>query len=218
MSSVEHALARGTRRAESITRELGAEIRRARTEHGLSQTVVARAARISRSQLSRIERGEAPRMSILVVSRALAVLGLELSARAYPAGQPIRDVAHRALLDRLRAKLGPGLRWRYERPVGEAGDLRAWDATVEAGAIRVGVEAETRAGDIQALQRRIALKSRDDPDAHYAILLLSNTRHNRSVLRENFEALGADFLIGADEALAAIAAGRSPGGNTILLL
>ncbi len=157
-------------------------------------------------------------MSILAVARILAVLGMELSARAYPAGQPIRDAAHRALLDRLRARLGPGTKWTYERPIGGEGDQRAWDGKIAGQDIRVGVEAETRVGDIQALQRRIALKLRDDAETDHALLLLANTRHNRTVVRENLEALRADFPVDGELAVQSMAADRSPGGHSIVLL
>ena len=208
----------GSRRGRLIVRDLAAEIRQARLRHGLSQDAVARAVRISRAQMGRIERAENSGVSLLVVARLLAVLGMELSARAYPVGQPIRDAAHRALLDRLRTRLGPGVRWSYERPIGGEGDLRAWDATISGRGFNAGVEAETRVGDVQALQRRIALRLRDDATVGVAILLLSNTRHNRSAVRQNFEALRADFPINGQAALAAMAAGRGPGGNAILLL
>jgi transcriptional regulator with XRE-family HTH domain len=218
MPALERTFDRSGRRSASIVLDLSAEIRRARLQHGLSQAEVARAAHTSRPQLSRLERGKMPRVSILVVCHVLAVLGLELSARAYPAGQPIRDAAHRALLDRLRARVGPRLTWRYERPVGGEGDLRAWDAAISGPRIHIGVEAETRVGDVQALQRRIGLKLRDDAETDCALLLLSNTRDNRAIVRENLTALQSDFPVDGRWALEAIKAGESPGGNSVVLL
>jgi transcriptional regulator with XRE-family HTH domain len=218
MAASEKAIDVGTRRAAYVRRELGLEIRNARVAHGLNQTIVARAARTSRAQISRIERGEAAHVQLLDLARLLAVLGLELSARAYPVGQPIRDAPHRALLERLRVRVGTGVRWTYERPIGGAGDLRAWDASIVAGSVRVGVEAETRLGDVQALQRRIALKLRDDDATRCALLLLADTRHNRAVLRDNVEALRADFSVDGRAALDRIVAGDDPRGNAIALL
>ncbi len=84
--------------------------------------------------------------------------------------------------------------------------------------IRVGIEAETRVGDLQALQRRIALKLRDDAGSDHALLLLANTRHNRTIVRENLAALQSDFPVDGGPALEAIGAGQSPGGNSIVLL
>jgi transcriptional regulator with XRE-family HTH domain len=208
----------GSERARSIVIELGKEIRQGRLEHGLSQATVAQAARTSRAQVSRIERSQTPGASIVELARLLAVVGLELSARAYPAGQPIRDVAHRSLMERLRARVGPNVAWRFEVPVGGPGDRRAWDAVLLTEAARIAVEAETRLRDVQATQRRISLKRRDDHHVSGSILLLSNTRHNRGIVHENGQALRTDFPLSGDQMLRALMAGRDPGGSGIVLL
>lgn len=195
-----------------IAVEMGRELRRARLDHGLSQTVVAKAARSSRSQVGRIEAAIAPRVSLAELARLLAVVGLELSARAYPAGPPIRGAAHRALIERFRTRVAPTIAWRFEVPHGRAGDQRAWDAVMLIGAAELAVEAETRPPDVQALQRRVTLKLRDDPGVSRLVLLLANTRHNRGLLREHGEALRADFPLTGAPILAALAAGRDPVG------
>lgn len=138
----------GARRARAIGRELGEEIRGARLEHGLSQESVARAVGLSRWQVARIEDGNVPNVSLHHLARLLAVVGLELGARAYPGGRPIRDEAHRRLLDRLRAHVSEQVRWRYEVPVAAAGDARAWDAVIRSGGASIAVEAETRLCDV----------------------------------------------------------------------
>ncbi len=46
-------------------------------------------------------------------------------------------------------------------PLPIPGDRRAWDALVASGGRRAGCEAETHLGDIQALERKLALKLRD---------------------------------------------------------
>jgi transcriptional regulator with XRE-family HTH domain len=218
MSIRERAADKGARRAKSIVTDLGEELRRARLDHGLSQADVARAVKISRAQVSRIERAAAPKVSILQIARLLAVLGLELGARAYPAGLPIRDAAHRALIERLRARASPALAWRFEVPLGRVGDQRAWDLVLRIGAAQFAVEAETRPHDIQALQRRVSLKLRDDPGVSGVLLLLADTRHNRILLREHGPALRTDFPVPASEILRALAEGRVPGGSGILVL
>ena len=218
MSTRERASDVGLIRAASIISELGREVRRARLEHGLSQALVARAARTSRSQVGRIEAAQAPRVSVLELSRLLAVLGLELGARAYPAGQPIRDAAHRALIDRFRARVAPTVAWRFEVPLPIAGDLRAWDAVLLIGTAQIAVEAETRPRDIQALQRRVALKRRDDPGIGAVVLLLADTRHNRELVRDHGDALGADLPLGSAAILAALGEGRQPAGSGLVLV
>jgi transcriptional regulator with XRE-family HTH domain len=207
----------GSRRARQTLAEMAGELHSARLEHGLSQAAAATAARISRSQVGRIERAEVPRVPLAQLARLLAVVGLELSARAYPAGPPIRDAAHRALIERFRARVAPAVAWRFEVPLGRSGDQRAWDAVLLVGAAEMAVEAETRPRDVQALQRRVALKRRDDPSVSGVVLLLADTRHNRQLLREHGEALRADFPLEAHEVLRALSDGRDPGGSGIVL-
>lgn len=192
-------------------------MRNARMQHAISQAEVGKAVRISRSQVGRIERAEVPSLSLLVMARLLAVVGLELSARAYPVGPPIRDAAHRALLDRFRAVVAPSVAWRFEVPVGRAGDPRAWDAVMLVGRARVAVEAETRPRDVQALQRRLASKRRDDPEVTGVVLLLADTRHNRALVKEHGEALRAEFPTPPAFLKAALAQGRDPGASGVVL-
>ena len=140
-----------------------------------------------------------------------------MGARAYPAGQPIRDAAHRALIDRFRARVAPTVAWRFEVPLPIAGDLRAWDAVLLIGTAQIAVEAETRPRDIQALQRRVALKRRDDPGIGAVVLLLADTRHNRELVRDHGDALQADLPLGS-AALLALGEGRQPAGSGFVLV
>ena len=81
---------------------------------------------------------------------------------------------------------------------------------------RVGVEAETVLDDLQALQRDINLKQHD-ADLERMILLVRGSRRNRDILR-GANALRRDFPIETRGALAALARGRDPGGNGIVIL
>jgi transcriptional regulator with XRE-family HTH domain len=218
MSTKQRAVDKGSARARSIVRELANELRIARVNHGLSRAAVAQASGVCRSQVSRLELGQAPRATVLELSRLLAVVGLELSARAYPGGPPIRDAAHRALIGRLRALVSPSVEWRFEVPVGRAGDQRAWDAVLLIGTSQLAVEAETRLRDVQGLQRRLSLKRRDDPEVSGVLLLLADTRNNRTLAREHGEDLRSDFSLPAREMLTALADGRCPNGSGIALL
>ncbi len=208
----------GSRRARRIVSELGRELHDARLEHGLSQAAVATAARISRSQMWRIERGDVPFVPLANLARLMAVVGLELSVRAYPAGPPIRDGAHRALIERLRARVSAGIAWRFEVPLPIIGDQRAWDAVLLIGTQQVAIEAETRPRDVQALQRRVALKRRDDPGIGAVVLLLADSRHNRKLVRDESTALRADLPVAGDVVLEALAKGRDPGGSGLVLV
>lgn len=208
---------RARRAARSTLNRIGQEVRDARLDHDLSQAVASGAIGMSKSAWSRLERGQAPRIPLVDLAMAAAAVGLDLSVRAYPAGRVVRDGAHLELLERLRVRLGRGARWQTEVLLPTAGDQRAWDALVLLPGVRVGVEAETRARDSQALQRRLALKRRDGGVDH-VILLLANTRHDRAFLHAAGHGFLADFPIPGKEALARLEAGQDPLGSAIILL
>jgi hypothetical protein len=78
------------------------------------------------------------------------------------------------------------------------------------------VEAETHLGDVQATERKIHLKQRD-AGMPRAILLLRYTRHNRRMVDEA-GALRRSFPLRTRSVLAALRAGRDPGGDGIVFL
>src|SRR2546425_5771136 len=169
MTSRERVADRGRRRCRDAVRRVADDGRLARTGAGLSQEEVGRAIGSSHARIGRFERGDVEYPDLEFLGAYCAVLGLDLSLRAYPAGDPIRDRAQLALLERLRKRLHPSLRWRTEVPLPIERDLRAWDAEIrgpQSGRWRALVEAETRVADGQALERRLTLKLRDDPDGH----------------------------------------------------
>jgi transcriptional regulator with XRE-family HTH domain len=197
--------------------ELGREIREARLAAGLTQVQVGVACALAASYISRIERGAATGVALYHLARILSVVGLDLTARAYPAGSPVRDAGHAALLERLRARLSPSLEWRTEVPLPRPGDQRAWDARISGPGFRCGVEAEMRPRDLQALDRRLSLKKRDG-DVDHVVLLLADTRANRALMREFGDALRVNYPLGGHVALTALEAGRDPGGSAVILL
>ena len=92
-----------------------------------------------------------------MLSILLAIVGLDLSVRAYPGGHPLRDEGHRRVRERARALLPGSAPWQTEVPVAGRGDLRAWDAMTRLWGLRVAIEVELRPSDLQALERRLAL-------------------------------------------------------------
>lgn len=217
MASRERPVDVGAASARAIRARLASEMRTARLQSGLSQTAVAVAVGISRSQYSRIERGLSPDLTIDMSARVFAVLGLAFIAQTYPAGDPLRDTAHAALLERLHARCHRSFRWQTEVPFPIPGDLRAWDATACAPTLRIGVEAETRLRDAQAVDRKVALKERDG-EMDRVILLIADTRHNRETVHAYGDQFQARFPIPGARALELLAAGVDPGGNALVLL
>jgi hypothetical protein len=96
------------------------------------------------------------------------------------------------------------------------GDLRAADGIVDGAFGTVLVEAETRVSDIQAVERKAALKQRD-VGANSLILLLADTPNNRKVLELYLE-LHERFPVGTRKCLSAVGRGEDPGGDCLILL
>jgi transcriptional regulator with XRE-family HTH domain len=203
--------------ARQVLRRIGEEFRDARLAADLTQLEVGRAVGISDSQYSRIERGEAPYVSYATLAAIAVVLGLDLPLRAYPAGDPVRDRAQLDLLARFRDGLPGSLGWRTEVPLDIPGDRRAWDAEIAGDGWRIAVEAETRLRDVQALSRRLALKSRDAGVARL-ILVVADTRHNRRTLRLARVDLAAMFPLGSRAVLEALHRGNPPEESGIVVV
>lgn len=204
------------RESREVAIRVGAELRRARVGAGLSQREIARRTGLSHSMVGRIERGEVRHLSIERLEMIAAVVGLHRSVTLHPRGSPARDRAHLALLGRLKARLHPSVRMRLEVPMPHPGDPRSIDGWMDGPVLRAFSEAETRVDDVQAVVRRLRAKQRD-LGGRRAILLLADTRHNRAVLRDHPE-LRAEFPLGTRACLAALAEGRDPGGDAIVLL
>lgn len=172
---------------------------------------------MSHAQLGRIERGELAELSLEQAARACAAVGLKLVVRAYPDAEPIRDAGHLALLARFRALLPAGVRFRTEVPMPIPGDRRSWDAVLGLVGGDVAVEAEMRIRDLQALDRRIALKQRDG-GLDRVILLVNDSPANRRVLRGSRDALRSRFPLDGRAALRAVRAGHAPTASGIVML
>jgi transcriptional regulator with XRE-family HTH domain len=213
----ERRMDRGLEQAARIVRETAQEIRQARRGSGLSIRSVARSVGMSESTFGRIERSELAGVTVAQLATACAAVGLRFTVRAYPDGDPIRDAGQARLLERFRAHVPDVVGWRTEVPLPIAGDLRAWDGQCRFGPVVVGVEAETRLDDLQALDRRIGLKGRDSGVA-LVILVVADTARNRRRLGDYREALRASFPLDTRAVLAAMRAGRPPAASGIAVL
>jgi transcriptional regulator with XRE-family HTH domain len=216
MGSRERIIDAASRRGRAMADELLRELHDGRVDRGLSGAFVAEAVGLSKAQYSRIERGLGGDLSIEVASRLLAAVGLRLSVRAFPHGEPLRDAAQTNLVARFRADLHRSLGFRTEVGFPGPDDRRAWDAVVSGASWRMGVEAETRPRDLQALERRLELKHRDG-GVDYVCLLLLDSRHNRELLRAHGSTLAARFPIAGRRALELLRSGVDPGGSAIIL-
>jgi transcriptional regulator with XRE-family HTH domain len=196
-------------------RRFGEEIRQARRHHGLSQQSVATACGLDQAQVSRIERALNWRPDPGVLYCLALCVGLDAVLRTYAGGDPLRDAGHLRLLERLRRRLHPELRWRTEIPLPIPGDRRSWDAGIYGNGWWRPVEAETVVDDDQALQRKLRLKRRDG-NIDDLILLVAETTRNRTALASAGGLLG-DLPLCSREILAALRAGDPPPSGIVLL-
>lgn len=185
---------------------------------GLTLRQVGSSVGISASEVSRIERGRAPWVDLPTLCRLSAVVGLDLWVRTYPGGEPLRDLAHLALFNSFRDVIGPGLRLRAEVPIGDPRDLRAWDVVLgDAPAGECGVELDTRLLDAQEQLRRVMRKRRDS-GVDRVLVVFADTRANRAALRAAMGLFAAEFSLDGREIRAALAAGRIPPRDGVLLI
>lgn len=207
---------RARRRMDEDLHRVRLDLGLARRGAGLSLDAVGAACNISGSTASRIEGGATRDPDLRVLAAMAAVVGLELRVRAYPAGDPIRDAGSQRLIMRLRVRLHPDLVWLTEVSLPTFGDLRAWDAMIRAAEWRLAIEAETVLDDIQAVERRVALKQRDGHVDH-VLLLAADTRRNRRALASAPAAFPA-FSRDARRVLRDLARGADPRTSAIVLL
>jgi transcriptional regulator with XRE-family HTH domain len=217
VASRERPADRGVRVAGQSVARVGADIRLARRNAGLSLAVVGRAARLSNAHISRLERGLVPSVSVLALGRVAAVVGLDLSIKTYPGGDPIRDAAQIHEIAAFGVLLHPMLRWATEVPLPATGDARAWDGLVAGPGWRHGVEVETQPRDAKALVRRLRLKERDG-QVDGVILVLPATRLTRAFVRAAAPELRGAFPISGPLALERLRAGVDPGGSAVVVL
>jgi transcriptional regulator with XRE-family HTH domain len=203
--------------ARHACQELAAAVLGARLDTGISQDTAARAAGLSRAQFGRIERGEIAALSIDHACRAAAAVGLKVSMRTFPDGDPARDAGQLAILERFRERIPGDAIWRTEVPLPIPGDRRPWDALVILRARRAGCECETRLRDAQAVERRLALKARDGK-VDVALLVVPATRANRRFLEQHREQLRGLLPLDSRQVLDAFRRGELPGRSGIVIV
>jgi transcriptional regulator with XRE-family HTH domain len=223
MSTRERPVDRGARLALADIRRVGAELRLARTSAGLSLEAVSKAVGISASHIARIERGLVETAGIWQMARIGSIVGLDVRVRAYPGSDPLRDAGQVRLLGRLRASIHQRLSMKLEVPLPGEGDARAWDAWIAdfvqapAGQGGLPVEGESRITDAQAQLRRIMLKVRD-AGVEDVLVVIADTPANRRAIFAARAIIADSFPISARRALAALAAGRYPGGSALVFI
>jgi transcriptional regulator with XRE-family HTH domain len=216
MPITERAADAGTERGRRIARSLGEDLRIARRMAGVSQVTLGRAVGLSGAELGRIERGEAPWLTITHAARLLRAVGVDLWMKTYPAGPPIRDAGHLRLIADFEARLPPSVAAQREWPIPNDRDRRALDLLLTGLPVRTGVEAETVLSDLQALEREMNLKRRDARLGRM-VLLVRKSRRNVRILGVA-AALRHAFPLRTRAVMAALSRGSDPGADGIVVL
>jgi hypothetical protein len=193
-----------------------AEGRRSRLTSGLTQRQVAAAMRCSRQLIGAIENRQLDDVGVLQLARYTAVVGLDLSVRAFPAAPLLHDIGQLRLLDRFRRLVGDGWTWRTEVSVNlDPRDRRAIDAVLVDGRARIGVEAVTRLLDAQG-QARAIIQKQEVTGLGCMLLVLADTRLNRLAADAGAATLDPAFPLGSRAVLADLRARRQPAANGLV--
>ncbi|HET6380223.1 MAG TPA: helix-turn-helix domain-containing protein [candidate division Zixibacteria bacterium] len=217
MSGRDRLLIIGRRRGERAYEEWAEAVRELRLGLGLSRAALALALGISPSKLQRWEHAQAPRPDVVEASMVMRLLGHDLRLNWFPVGGQARDAGHLRLVRAFLGLLPPELPRRIEASLGIPGDLRAWDVLLTVGSRMIGVAAETRLRDWQALLRREHAKLRDS-GADRLLLVLWDSKSNREVVTLAGPALRQALPLDGRSVLAALRARRDPGGDGLLFL
>jgi len=183
---------RGRRRGRQLSAGVVRQLREARVTGGLSQKAMARGLGWSQQNYSRFELDQLASVTLIDVCVAASVLGLEPTLTFHRIGPALRDKGHEALIGRLLRLLSPAWKVAREVPFPNPGDPRWWDLILRIPDFRLGVEAETRIRDMQALIRRMKERARDG-GADALLLVLSDSQHNRGLVSDLRGGLGEDF-------------------------
>ena len=219
MSRRRAVVQRGHERGVALVEHVVREFHLARIDHAVSQQDVGDAIGVDRSWVSRRESGalDPGELTIVRASEMLAVVGLDLAGRVYPAAGPLRDGAHLGVLERLRGRVHPRLGWGTEVLFPGIGELRAWDAKITGRDWRTGVECEMHPADLQAAERRLHRRKRDG-DVDSVILLMPDTAYVRRLVREHADELLERFPVPGRVALQRLSAGSFPGGDSVIIV
>lgn len=206
----------GIQQANVVVRAIGREIRALRMAANISQAQLSAAAGISRTYLCRLELGQVSRVDLRVACILFAILGQRLTVKGWPVAEPMRDAGQLKLLDRFDARVPPIWHRTRESVMPIHGDLRAWDERLD-GPASIGVEAETRPNDLQAVERSMSAKKRDSRVRRMA-LLMSATERNHAIVRMHLPALRQTFPLDTRAFMSAVRDGRDPGADGLVLL
>lgn len=208
---------RGRRRGRQLSAGLASQLREARVTGGLSQKALARGLGWSQQNYSRFELEQLDSVTLIDICVAASVLGLEPSVTLHRIGPALRDKGHEALIGRLLRLLSPAWKVAREVPFPNPGDPRWWDLILRLPDFRLGVEAETRIRDMQALIRRMRERAREG-GADELLLVLSDSGHHRALASDLRGAFGEGFGERQPVLLRALRSGAPLSSSGVILI
>jgi len=200
-----------------LLRDIGRELRVARLVAGMMQRDVADRLGKSPSHVSRVEHGLVRTYPIRDLGKHAAVVGLKPWIALHPRIARPLDAAQLALFNRFRERLAPSWKIVVEAPMPIRGDLRAADALLIGAGTRCMIEIITRLADVQA-QLRLAHRKQRDLGADRLTLVVAGTTTNRRTLRDAGTAVRDALPLDTKAVLMALADGRDPGADGLVLL
>jgi transcriptional regulator with XRE-family HTH domain len=211
----------GHRRAATVLRRFGSELRLARAAAGLTQQRLGELAGVSQSFVSLVERGR--RRPDWSTACALAAgVGHELSVRLFPVRSvSLRDSGQYAAVQQIVQLAHPLWRASMEVPVAP-GDARAADLLLISSDEVLHIEVERALVDLQA-QLRAAQRKRsvlaDGYDRPVRLVIgLPDTRRARSIVRSLQPAIQAALPQTSAQARRAIRSGMPLGADGLLFI
>lgn len=205
------------RLADWVHLQVCREIRLARIVAGMTQRQVGITIRRSASWVSRLEAGKVKGVSVVELARVAAAVGLKLYVSTFPAIRRPLDGPQIALLGAFNRRLHRSWHRRMEVLIQRPGDHRAVDEVIHNGECTIAVEAYTRLADGERQVRAARTKQRDI-GADRLILLVKASGANRRMLHEMGPMIRDEFPIGTRASMKALAAGRDPGGDCLVLI
>lgn len=217
MSNRQSAIREASRLGNWMLRELGREVRVARLMSGATQAQIGATLGLSASHVSRVENGLVKSLSLSALAMHAAAVGLKPWVALYPLVARPLDRPQLELLGRFRGRIGAMWEVTVEAAVPIKGDLRAADALLVGAGVRCMVEVITRLADFQA-QLRAARRKQRDIGADHLIFVVAGTTTNRKALADAGAVVRDAFPLNTRETLAALAAGRGPGADGLVLI
>lgn len=146
-----------------------------------------------------------------------AAVGMKVYLRLYPGGRRPLDAPQLALLAAFNERLHRDWRRRLEVPMPIPGDLRAVDELIETERCTCAVEAYTRIVDV-GRQLRLSHAKQRDLKADRLIWVVRGTHANRRILHEAGPLLREQLPVTTRPAIRALAEGRDPGADALIIL